>query len=109
MTTSMVIGLTVFAFTTRVDFTMKRGALFILAFSCSVFCVLVWGFDYYYLNMIYALIFVVVFGLFLIFESQLIVGGKRYALGIDEYIIGALMLYSDIITIFVYLVKALGN
>ena len=48
-------------------------------------------------------------GLFLLIDTQLIVGGKRHELSIDDYVIGALILYMDIIYIFVYMLKLLGN
>jgi FtsH-binding integral membrane protein len=36
-------------------------------------------------------------------------GGKRYELDIDDYIVGAIILYTDIITIFIYLLQILGG
>ena len=46
---------------------------------------------------------VLLFGLYLIFDTQLILGKGRYSLSIDDYILGALVLYVDIIMIFIYL------
>jgi FtsH-binding integral membrane protein len=48
-----------------------------------------------------------VFGFYLIYDTQLIVGGKRYELDYDDYIIGALMIYIDIIALFVELLQIL--
>lgn len=36
-------------------------------------------------------------------------GGKRYAIEIDDYIVGAVILYTDIITIFIYLLQIFGG
>jgi FtsH-binding integral membrane protein len=36
-------------------------------------------------------------------------GGKRYEVDIDDYIIGAVILYTDIITIFIYLLQLFGE
>ena len=52
---------------------------------------------------------VVFYGLFLIYDTQLIAGGKKYELSLDDYIIGALMLYTDIILIFLELLKLFGR
>jgi FtsH-binding integral membrane protein len=39
----------------------------------------------------------------LIHDTQLIVGKGKWKLGLDDYIVGALIIYVDIITIFLYL------
>ena len=36
-------------------------------------------------------------------------GGKRYEVEIDDYVLGALILYTDIIMIFLYILQALSN
>ena len=50
-----------------------------------------------------------IFGIYLIFDTQLIVGEGRYKLGIDDYILGAMILYVDIIMIFIYLLQLVGG
>jgi len=52
---------------------------------------------------------VILYGLFLIIDTQLIVGGKKHEMSIDDYIVGALILYIDIITIFLYLLEIFGG
>ncbi len=36
-------------------------------------------------------------------------GGKRYEIEIDDYILGAVILYSDIVTIILYLLSLFGG
>lgn len=43
--------------------------------------------------------------LYLIFDLQLIMGGRNCELSPEEYILGAVMLYTDIIQIFIYLLE----
>lgn len=43
--------------------------------------------------------------LYLIFDIQLIMGGRKCELSPEEYILGAIMLYTDIIGIFMYLLE----
>lgn len=50
-----------------------------------------------------------VFGIYLIVDTQLIMGGKQVELAIDEYILAAMMLYIDIIQIFLYILRLLGD
>ena len=52
---------------------------------------------------------VMLFSFYLIYDTQLIMGGKRYEIDIDDYILGAIILYTDIITIFLYLLKLFGG
>mmetsp|Transcript_1254 Transcript_1254/g.1669 ORF Transcript_1254/g.1669 Transcript_1254/m.1669 type:complete len:198 (+) Transcript_1254:190-783(+) len=52
---------------------------------------------------------VILYGLFLIIDTQLIIGGKRHELSIDDYVVGALILYIDIIMIFLELLKIFGG
>ena len=50
-----------------------------------------------------------VFGFYLIYDTQLIVGDKERGLSVDDYIIGALSLYIDIIRIFLEILKILNE
>lgn len=43
--------------------------------------------------------------LYLIFDLQLIMGGRKCELSPEEYILGAIMLYTDVIQIFIYLLE----
>lgn len=43
--------------------------------------------------------------LYLVFDLQLIMGGRKCELSPEEYILGAIMLYTDIIQIFIYLLE----
>jgi FtsH-binding integral membrane protein len=64
-----------------------------------------------FLHILYCVLGLIFYSIFLIIDTMQIVGGKSvggYALDMDEYIMGALMLYIDIIMIFVYILKLLG-
>ena len=56
-----------------------------------------------------AAILVVFYGLFLIYDTQLIAGGKKHQLSMDDYIVGALLLYIDIMMLFLELLKLFGD
>ena len=47
--------------------------------------------------------------LYILIDTQLIIGGGRYKLSIDDYIIGAIILYIDIIYLFIYLLAIFGG
>ena len=51
-----------------------------------------------------------VFSLYIVYDTQLMMGGKhKYALSPEEYIFAALNLYLDIINLFLYLLAIFGG
>ena len=63
------------------------------------------------LHIVYCALGLVFYSVYLIIDTMQICGGKSvggYALDMDEYIMGALMLYIDIIMIFIYILKLLA-
>lgn len=63
------------------------------------------------MHIVYCALGLVFYSVYLIIDTMQIVGGKSaggYALDMDEYIMGALMLYIDIIMIFIYILKLLA-
>ena len=53
--------------------------------------------------------FVVLYGIYLLIDTQMVVGGGRHELSIDDYIIGAMILYLDIVMMFLYILEMLGR
>lgn len=62
-----------------------------------------------WITLVISSIGVILFGIYLIYDTQLVMGGKRVQLGIDDYIIGSIMLYVDIVNIFLELLVIVGN
>ena len=59
-----------------------------------------------YANIAYACLGAVLFGLYLVFDTQMMLGGKhKYSLSPEEYIYAALNLYIDIINIFLFILS----
>ena len=58
---------------------------------------------------VYNLFGVLIYSVYLIYDTQLVAGGKRYELSMDDYVIAALIVYLDIIMIFLYLLQMLGG
>lgn len=50
---------------------------------------------------------VVIFSVFIVYDMQLICGGRYDALSYDDYVIGAMLLYIDIIALFLYILRLL--
>jgi len=103
MTLGLVAGITMYAWTTKSDFTMKMGFIWVFGMTFMMLSLFTIFFYNYIVNMIMCALGVLLFGIYLIFDTQLILGKGRYSLGIDDYILGAMVLYVDIIMIFLYL------
>lgn len=58
---------------------------------------------------IYAALATILFCMYLIFDTQQLLAGKRVQLSPEEYIFGAISLYVDIIVIFLYILTLCGN
>ena len=111
--TALVVGgLSLFALQTKYDFTGKGSYLFAagLALLCCSFIGIFFR-QMPWMRVAIACGFLLLFCLYLVYDTQLIVGGKdrQYELGIDEYCFGALILYIDIIQIYQIILQLLGD
>lgn len=110
MTASIVAVLTVYALTTKTDFTTCNGALWVLFGTFIIFGIFALIFRHDpVVNTIYCALGVAIFGIYLVIDVQLISQSKRYQLTEDDYIIGVLILYIDIIQIFLYILRMISR
>ena len=110
LTFAVTLAITVYAWTTSTDFTVFGPILFIIGF---VFCtagtlMAVFG---YHPGLLWSVIGVILFSFYLLFDTQLIMGGEKRRMQIDEdsYILAAITLYLDIINIFLYILEILND
>jgi len=110
MTLVMTIALTIFAFNTNADFTMLSNMHLIL-FLTSGMVGLAWIFipQNSWWNHLFAGFFVLLYSFYIIWHTQLIAGGKGEELTIDDYAVGAVLLYIDIIYLFMNLLRLIGS
>ncbi|OCT75675.1 protein lifeguard 1 [Xenopus laevis] len=105
----VTLGLTIFALQTKWDFTMLSGGLCVALLVLMCFGILCAILRSMYLNIVYASIGTFIFGMYLVVDTQLLVGGKhRYAVSPEEYIFAALNIYLDIINLFLLLLQNFG-
>ena len=108
-TAGMTLGITVYAFTTKNDFTLCGPILFVVGFTFAFASLFFVSYSGSKLHLVWCVLGVILFSFYLLFDTQLIMGGKRYEVEIDDYIVGAVILYTDIITIFIYLLQIFGS
>ncbi|XP_066250147.1 protein lifeguard 1-like [Euwallacea similis] len=111
ITAAICLGLTLFSFQTKWDFTLCGGWLlcFLIVFTMfgcfSLYCFLR---NENVLLLLYASLGVLLFSFYLVYDTQLIIGGNhRYSISPEEYVFAALILYLDVIRIFVYILRIL--
>jgi protein lifeguard len=110
-TVAVTVALTIYAWQTKYDFTTMGGMLIgglmgIIAISIinifvqnSILQTVIAGFG------------VLIFSCYIVYDTQLIVGGKHRKLqfGIDDYVLATISLYLDIINLFLYLLQLIGG
>merc|ERR1712154_206949 len=111
-TAAVTLALTLFAFQTKIDFTGCGAALLciLVIFIMSGIFLSIFGVNDRAANIGYSAVGCLIFSLYLIYDTQIMLGGKhKYALSPEEYIFAALNLYLDIINLFLYLLSIFGN
>ncbi|XP_045766790.1 protein lifeguard 1-like [Maniola jurtina] len=109
ITAAVCLGLTLFAFQTKFDFTMMGGALVAASMVLLVFGILALILRSNILTLVYAAAGALIFSLYLVYDTQLMMGGKhKYSISPEEYIFAALNLYLDIVNIFLFILTIIG-
>ncbi|XP_019878774.1 protein lifeguard 1 isoform X2 [Aethina tumida] len=110
ITAVVCLGLTLFAFQTKWDFTMMGGILFVAVLILFVFGIVAIFVHNKIVQMVYASLGALIFSVYLIYDTQLMMGGKhKYSISPEEYVFAALNLYIDIINIFLYILSIIGS
>lgn len=104
-------ALTLFAMQSKWDFTGANGSLWVFAWTLFSFALLCAILRSQYLNILYACLGTLLFSLYLVFDTQLILGGKhrKYEVSPEEYVFAALNLYLDIVLLFLLLLRLIGR
>ncbi|XP_030034207.2 protein lifeguard 1 isoform X1 [Manduca sexta] len=110
ITAGVCLALTLFAFQTKWDFTTMGGVL-----MCASMVLLLFGIIAIFIGrsnimtLVYASLGALIFSMYLVYDTQLMMGGKhKYSLSPEEYIFAALTLYLDIINIFLFILTIIG-
>ncbi|XP_043923614.1 protein lifeguard 1-like [Protopterus annectens] len=108
-TAFVAFGLSLFALQSKWDFTMGLGILWaicLVLLSFGLLCAIIRS---YWLNIVYASLGTLIFAIYLVVDTQLMLGGKhKYSLNPEEYIFAALNLYLDIVNIFLFILSIIG-
>eukprot|EP00747_Dinoflagellata_sp_TGD_P193932 gnl/TRDRNA2_/TRDRNA2_60759_c0_seq2.p1 gnl/TRDRNA2_/TRDRNA2_60759_c0~~gnl/TRDRNA2_/TRDRNA2_60759_c0_seq2.p1 ORF type:complete len:249 (+),score=44.36 gnl/TRDRNA2_/TRDRNA2_60759_c0_seq2:95-841(+) len=117
ITVGIFLGLTIYAWTTKTDFTGFGPYLFGALLAMMVFGLVLsimgmCGVHVKWLYILYDLCGVMLFTFYIIFDTQRILGewgGHKEQFTIDDYCFAALTLYLDLINLFIYILSLLGE
>ena len=102
----VTLCITLFVFQTKYVFTMCSGFLFVALIVLICFGFLTILFHSIIIRLVFASVGALIFCIWLMVDTQLMMGGKkRYEISPEEYIFAALNLYVDIVTLFLYILK----
>lgn len=110
VTAAVVFALTLFAFQTKWDFTTCGGMLMVVlvVFILAGFLMMFMPMNRYAI-IGYGCAGAIIFGMYIVYDTQLMMGGgHKYALSPEEYIFASLNLYLDIINLFMYILMIVG-
>ena len=106
LTIAATVGLTVYAIRTKEDFTFCGGFLF-----SFVFLLVFSGCFYFWVGLtaLWLLIGIMIYSLYIVYDTQLIMGQLGLKYNIDDYCLAALNLYIDIIYLFLKILQLIGG
>jgi len=110
ITAGIVLLVSCLVWFTKFDFTKLLPAMMVVLlvwFLATFIGRMVFG--SFGMNSVYAGIGCTIFTIFLAIDIKLITGGGRYELTEDDYVLGAIYIYLDIINIFLYVLQFLGG
>ena len=109
MTCFITFSLTFYACTTKRDFTIYGSILFLLASVLFLFSIFFLFTHNKLIHIIVSCFGVLIYSFYLIYDTQLLLGNKENAIDTEDYILCSMMLYIDVINIFLYLLDILKS
>jgi len=103
ITAALCLGLTLFSFQTKIDFTGLGPYLFIACWCLFIFGIMAIIFSSTGNNVLYTVyssLMALLFSMFLVYDTQRIMGGKKHSISPEEHIFASITIYIDVVYIF---------
>jgi len=103
ITAALCLGLTLFSFQTKIDFTGLGMYLFAacwILFLFGILAIVFFSKGYPVVHTVYSALIALLFSAFLIYDTQQIIGGKKYEISPEEHVYASIQLYIDVVYIF---------
>lgn len=108
ITAAICLGLTLFSFQTKWDFTGWGLYLFGFCWILFLLCILTPCFltlNLPLMSLVYSTMSAILFSFFLIYDTQLLMGGKKYSISPEDHVYAAVQLYVDVVYIFLAILQ----
>ncbi|XP_066969707.1 protein lifeguard 3-like isoform X9 [Macrobrachium rosenbergii] len=109
ITCAICFLITLFATQTKYDFTGCGIYLFVISMILLIFGIIAIFTYSKILYTVYSAGIALLFSAYLVYDTQMVMGGRKHELSPEEHIYGALVLYLDIIYIFISLLSLFGS
>lgn len=109
ITLAIIFGLTIYACFTKTDLTMCGGALVSFSVIFLVLSIIGIFYDSLFYQALINSCGIFLFSLYLIYDTQLVIGNNKNFISSDDYIVGAMMIYIDIVSLFIKILLLLGK
>lgn len=103
------IVITIYAFMTNTDWSNKGVLLYIILCQFVVVSFFVFFLNLSLLQVFLCLVGTMIFGVYLVYDTQLIIGKFGNMYSVDDYIFATLELYMDIIRLFIEILRIVGS
>ncbi|CAD8152386.1 unnamed protein product [Paramecium octaurelia] len=107
ITFGITIMLTIYAWRTKSDYSAAGHFCFVLSMSILVMCIIGLFVRNIWFHLFICTICVIIYGGYIIYDTQLIIGNQSNQLSIDDYILAAMLLYIDIVILFLRILEIL--
>ena len=94
---------------TKTDFTTYGPYLLVILMVLMMFGIITIFWRNPIVQLIYACLGALVFSIYLIYDTQLIVGKGTYSYTLDQAYLAAVQLYMDIINLFLFILQIIGG
>jgi FtsH-binding integral membrane protein len=109
ITFSLFSVLTLYAVQTKYDYTTSGNIVLISLFGLILFGILTSFFNNEVVNIMYASFGAILFSFYIVYDTQLIVGGshRKIQFSEDDYVLASIILYLDVINLFLFILDLL--
>ena len=109
MTSAGFCGMTAYALLSKHDVSYLWGVAAGAAVCMLTFAIILLFTRSSVLVLVYSALGVVLALIFVAIDTQFIIKDHKYGIGMDDYIVAALLLYLDILQLFLHLLRLFGN
>lgn len=109
MTAALTIGLCLYAVYTKTDYTMMGGMLTVLLLGLIIFGFIAALANVAFLKTLYSALGAILFSIYIVFDVQMVIGRGQDSYSMDDYILGALNIYLDVINLLMYILALFGD